>query len=607
MPDIHPRSHVPSSAITLHRSRIVLPSQVAYDVAQIVEDGGVKPRQLGSGRFAKVFAAQQIIAGQPSRCVAIKVLHDTADYQDERLFSQEVALNREFAAGPTIGVAPILDVIHLGPLVLCGCGVLYHPTCPQGCGEPLQRGNLKSRPFPSLRCRKCDYELSAEFVNQRRAELYSPRAKPCCTHEGDPHANTGTVVNFVLREVMVMEVLEKSLADFAAVEEPDAHPRPDPGALDRVRHYFGIEPIRTRTLRIYQKVRLLAKVDLMVQIAETVAWLHGTKQVVHKDLAPDNVMIRHAPCSGHVAFAGEPVTELLDRAANLCTEICVIDFGLADKEKLTRSWYEDAETSLACTKLPYLSPEARHHQQSIGAALELDVAQRRFRIPAALEQSNASIRPADILADKHDVAHAHDLFVSRIEEEGGHRYAYFDGNPPKAASRRLDIIRPLGEAHDVYALGAMLYYILTGRHDQVEHLSNLVGSIQDQPCALDRRSLARRDNYANRRHGIREPFWRDELMLVILRAMVRGRPESFVSDRMIRGPEPAQRFLAELKRIQHGLIAEIFRERDHARTTLVRGVVVGVGLLAAAALLFGAFTPRTADARAPESAASTAE
>lgn len=566
-----------SSSITLQRTRIVLASQVQYDIEQCVEEGAARPRVLGAGRFAKVFAAQQLIAGQPARQVAIKALHDHADYQDERLFSQEVALNREFAARPAPGISPVLDVIHLSPLVMCGCGSLYHPMCPRGCGAALQRGDLKGRPFPALRCSACDYELSAEFVPERGAELCSRRAKPCCSRESDPHANTGTILNFALREVMIMESLERSLADHAAfVDDPTAGAeRVTRG--ERALDLLGLLPARRRRQLLELKVGLLGKVNLMVQIGEAAAWLHSECQVVHKDLAPDNIMIRCAPSGRHVVSCDdgdEGVTALLDQAANRSVQICVIDFGLSDKEKLTRSWYEDADMSLAATKLPYLSPEARYRRQSIGASLEVDSVQRRFRIPAALAQSPASIRAGDIIADRHDRVHAHDLRVASVEDG----FAQFDGAAPRSLPRHLEIIRPLGEAHDVYALGAILYYILTGRHDQVEHLSNLVGAIQDQPCRLDVPTLRRRDNYANRRNSIREPFARDALMLVILRAMVRGRAESFIHDRTDRGPGPTCRFLTELKLIQQSLNAEVFGELHQARRVRLRRVATLLGL-----------------------------
>lgn len=566
-----------SANVTLQRSRIVLPSQVQYDIEQCVEEGVAKPRLLGAGRFAKIYAAHQLIAGCASRTVALKVLHDNAGYQDEPLFSHEVALNRDFAGARVPGISPLLDVILLGPLVMCGCGTLYHPKCPRGCGVRLERADLKGRLYPALRCGECDYELSAEFVPERGPELTSRRTKTCCAREMDPHANAGTIVNFVLREVMIMESLERNLADHCAFVD-----YPEPGgadvALEGPREFFGLLPPRRRREALEQRVALLGKVDLMVQIGETVVWLHERMNVVHKDLAPDNVMVvQTAVGAGGAGMtdSGDAFATLLDHAANPSIQPRVIDFGLSDKGKLTRSWYEDADTSLAATKLPYLSPEARYRRQSIGTCLEFDHAQRRFRIPAGLAQSPASIRVGDIIADRHDHVHAHDLTVTRIED--GH--AYFEGSPPKTLARHLEIIRPLGEAHDVYALGAIFYYILTGRHDQVEYLSNFVGAIQDQPCPVVPRALTRRDNYGNRRNCIREPFFRDELMLVILRAMVRGLPESFVADRTERGAGPARRFIAELKLIQQRLIAEVFATRHHGRDLRLRQAAALLGLL----------------------------
>lgn len=563
---------------TLQRSRIVLSSQVQYDLEQVVEEGVARPRLLGAGRFAKVFAAHQLIAGQPSRPVAFKVLHDNAGYQDERLFSQEVTLNREFTGKRAPGIAPLLDVLLLGPLVLCGCGTLYHPNCPNGCGSPLERIDLKGRLYPVLRCSACDYELSAEFVPERGFELTGRRTKPCCSREQDPHANSGTVINFALREVMIMEVLESNLGEYAACIDYGEPGPVTPARFEPALELLGLLHPRERQQALAQKVSLLAKVDLMVQIGETVAWLHERMQVVHKDLAPDNIMVYQHPAGalvGELTGVGDEAVLLMDRAANRSTEIRVIDFGLSDKEKLTRSWYEDADTSLAATKLPYLSPEARYRRQSIGTGLEFDHAQRRFRIPAGLAQSPASIRVDDIIADKHDRVHAHDLRIARIED--GH--AYFEGNAPRHLPRHLEIVRPLGEAHDVYALGAIFHYILTGRHDQVEALGNFAGAIQDQPCALEIRAVSRRDNYGNRRNSIREPFFRDEMMLVILRAMVRGLPGSFVSDRTERGAGPARKFLAELKLIQQELIAEVFAARTYAREMRSRRIKAAAAMV----------------------------
>ncbi|MEZ4448417.1 MAG: protein kinase [Nannocystaceae bacterium] len=583
----HPTS---TAAVTLSRTRIMLPSQVAYDLARLSEPGPARPRVLGAGRFARVYAAQQVIAGLPSRRVAIKILHDHAGYQDERLFSQEVALNREFTMDGTPGVAAMLDVIHLGPLVLCGCGTLYHPRCPSGCGVQLQRVNLRSRPFPALRCTKCDYELSAEYVHQRGHELCGHKAKPCCAQATDPHADDGVIINFALREALVMERLDVSLEDYAVCRDEPIPDRGEPRALTRLPALLGLRRRRERRRKLAAEVRLLSRVHLMVQIAETVAALHREKKVVHKDLAPDNIMVRRAPSwatSSATVFDNEPITALLDEAANLRTEICVIDFGLSDKDKLSRSWYEDAETSLAVTKLPYLSPEARHQRQAIGANLEFDGGQSRFRVPPSLAQSPASIYPQDIISNVYDGQHLQDLVVSKIEGPTSARYAYYEGAPPDAGAR-LEIVRPIGEAHDVYALGALLYFILTGGdHHEVEQLSHLVASIQDQPCRMNRESLARRNNYANRLRSMREPFWRDELLLVSIRAMVRGRPESFARDRTVRGAGPAVAFLTELKRVQHGINADIFPTKhapldaQRCQRTLMLIALFGVVLMTA--------------------------
>jgi serine/threonine protein kinase len=561
-------------------------SQVYYSLMLTVEpDGVARPQILGSGRHAMIYAARQVIGGRPTRVVAMKALHHYATFQWECLFDQEIALNREFAEAPLKErLSPILDIINLGPLVLCGCSRLYHPLCPRGCGKPLVSGKMTNRPFPALRCEKCSYELSAEYVNQSGKDLYSWRAKPCCG-EGTPNANLGTIIHFASRQVMIMEVLEVSLERYVAFNEStDTQPIPALSLAQRVQRYFGFlaQPLRLAILE--RRVKMLGRVNLMVQIAETTAWLHGTRQVVHKDLTPDNIMIRRLPAPGSVlphpldsayhpglatranVLPGSREADfqrLLDQAANFCVQTHVIDFGLSDKGVPTRSWYDDPDTSSATTKQPYLSQEARDHRQAMG--VKIDFVNQSFRIPASLAKTRVSIQPGDIIADSQDQNHSNDLRITEVRDG----CAYFTGDPPTQASHRLEIVRPLSEAHDVYALGAIFYYILTGLPDQVAQLNDLVGITQNLGCRLDRANLRDRDTYQERRNSIREPFWRDELMAVILRAMVRGKPEtgSFVPSRIERGARPTLSFLAGIKVIQRGMLAEIFAERDYVSIT----------------------------------------
>lgn len=574
-------------------------SQVYYSLMLAVEpDGAARPRVLGSGRHAMIYAARQVIGGRPTRVVAMKALHHYATLQWEFLFDQEIALNREFAEAPLKDrLSPILDIITLGPLVLCGCSRLYHPLCPRGCGRPLTSGKMANRPFPALRCERCGYELSAEYVNQSGKDLYSWRAKPCC-QEGTPHANTGTIIHFASRQVMIMEVLEVSLDRYVAFNDAaDTQTLPALSFAQRLQHYFGYlaDPLRLAILE--RRVRLLGRVNLMVQIAETVAWLHGNRQVVHKDLTPDNIMVRRLDTtSGALQHpldaAYNPASQLrnaaretdfqrlLDQAANFSVHTHVIDFGLSDKGVPTRSWYDDPDTSSATTKQPYLSQEARDHRQAIGTTIQFE--QLRFKIPASLHKARATILPGDIIADGQDQNHGNDLRITDVKDG----YAYFTGDAPTQAAHRLEIVRPLSEAHDVYALGAILYYILTGLPDQVAQLNDLVGITQNLGCRLDRANLRNRDTYQERRNSIREPFWRDELMSVILRAMVRGKPEtgSFVPTRIERGARPALSFLAGLKMIQRGILAEIFVERDYVTVTERRRKIT-LGIVLAALIL----------------------
>jgi serine/threonine protein kinase len=547
-------------------------SNVVYELLSRTDrDGGSEPMQIGVGKFAKVYQAWQRSAGRNIRPVAIKVLHDHARNSDERLFSQEIDLLKDLSAGPNVNIVSFVDIVGLAPMIMCACGNIYHPRCPAGCGVPLERRDPPEKEHPSLACPKCDYELSGQHVQQRAGELLRLPAKPCC--QSGPRAQRGHIINFVDREAMVMELLEfdllrlSELRRAAAVRLCDQHgvAFPDGRTAGRAGWVPGFLRRGEAGAEHLIRVLLLEKVRLMVQLAETVAWLHAEKHIVHKDLAPDNVMIRLTWEESRGDWRGRLATfqdQLNDIACNPGFSIKLIDFGLADKEELTRSWYEE-EVGQGNIKQPYLSPEAR------AGARKLEISEplffepdpgggaMRFRVPPDIYRSRLSILEGDILADQGDLSHDHDMEITGVVEDprgSGEHYARVRGQPPdNSMNRRFQLVRRLGEPHDIYALGALFYFILTGSHEEVVALANLVDSLLDHPYELTPAALMRHPNYPNRRNAIREQFWQDELMILILRAMVRGQPQSFVQRRIDRGPGPAQQLLQETKRIYYGL------------------------------------------------------
>ena len=540
-------------------------SNVSYELlAKTVAAGSEShsvPVQLGSGKFAKVYKAWQRSTRRNIRPVAIKILHDYATLADERLFKQEIDLLKELTTVASVNVIRTLDIVHLSPLAMCGCGVLYHPLCPKGCGQPLGRLERMGHDYPLLHCSRCGYELSGEDAQQKAAELLRPPAKTCCQ---GLRSSRGTLINFVDREVVVMELVEHGLIEFGllraeALQKIGAHalyaqaPQ-DSGALHTVT--AALRPDRDSALA--QKVSLLEKLYLMVQLAEAVAWLHGEKRIIHKDLAPDNVMIDYVGDEGGISdWRGErnrPPRELLTVLAGFPRfSLKVIDFGLADKDELSRSWYEEQDVVASAIKMPYTSPEARRRKERINEPLEFRMPEGCFRVPHSLHTSYLSVLPGDLLADTSDTYHDHDLEIIRVEPDpqGGGHLAYFRGEPaPRAPEQHFELVRRLGEPHDVYATGALFYYLLTGKHEEVDRLSSLVNLLQeDQQRELTLASLRRDKYYLGRRNAIPEPFLRDDLMMLILSAMVRGRPGSLVGSRIDRGPGPAQALLRETQKL----------------------------------------------------------
>jgi hypothetical protein len=175
-------------------------------------------------------------------------------------------------------------------------------------------------------------------------------------------------------------------------------------------------------------------------------------------------------------------------------------------------------------------------------------------------------------------------------------YAYFEGLPPEPKQQeKIQMVLPLGEPHDIYSVGALFYYILTGDHLQVNNLSGFVNVLQTKAhaCELTASALLRRhgDSYIVHRDAIPIPDrdWRDRVMELILRAMVRERSQSFNSSRSERGYKPALDLLWATKRIYHGFQQQILSEprlrsmRLSMASAAALAVVVSVGAGYAAA------------------------
>ncbi len=563
-------------------------ANVSYDIlAQTQSDGTSVPVLIGSGKFAKVYKAWQRSARRNVRPVAIKILHDHATLADERLFKQEIDLLKELTTVRSVNVIRTLDIVRVPPLAMCGCGVVYHPLCPRGCGQLLQRVERLGHDYPLLSCSRCGYELSAEDVEQRGVELLRPPAKTCCQ---GPKSQRGSLLSFVDREVVVMELVEHGLTDLPQLSRQAMDRMLSPRPLDSVSPSSLRVPMDKLDARLAQKAALAEKLHLMVQLADSLAWLHGEKRIIHKDLAPDNVMVvARSDTDGVNDWRGESsVTlreQLLQVAAFPRFSVKVIDFGLADKDELSRSWYEEQDVVAAAFKLPYTSPEARRRKERVSEPIQF-LGDSSFVVPPGVVSSYLSLLPGDLLTDVGDTRHDHDLEILRVEQTASGTVAHFRGEPPPLpASSKFEVVRRLGEAHDVYAMGALFYFILTGKHEEVDRLGSLVNLLQEgERRELTLSSLGSDQYYRARRDAIPEPFFRDELLLLCLRAMVRGRPQSLVQSRIDRGPEAAQALLRETRQLYRAVLEDVMSEPlgQRVRQGLLFATPVVLGLLALA-------------------------
>lgn len=588
------------------RSILAIDASVSYQFFAVKDASGIyAPVELGQGKFAKVLKGNQQSRGHNGRPVAIKILHDFATNNHEQLFHQEIELLKGMSAAAGVNVVSTIDVLYLGPMVMCGCGNVYHPQCPKGCGEELRRDEeqRKDENHPALRCPKCTYRISGRFVSEQFGELLRYPAKRCCTQGANE--NTGTILNFVDRNALVMELLQLKLPDFleqrrSKLQELAAGYGAAPSEPSRRNKTWWRRAIskvfdmwnHDRADILLSKAILLEKMRLMVELAEAVDWLHAEKRIVHKDLAPDNLMVTFvgSQSADWVSLVdardadprGERLRSFHDALSSAVSSprfhLSVIDFGLSDKDKLTRSWYEE-EMGISSIKQPFLSPEARFIRQRIGE--RLNVEDGRFRVPQPL---SSKLMTTDIIADVRDPNHDHDLTITRIETApSGETFAYFEGSPsPNPKNQQFELVYRPGEAHDLYAVGALYYYILTEQQDEVEKLAGFINSMPDVGLKLDARALVRDDRYMTRRNAIREKFWQDELMVLILSAMVRGQPGSLKVSRIDRNPRSTRELLDRTRLIYHGIQREILAAPRLAplyRAMIMAGLVLCVAAI----------------------------
>jgi serine/threonine protein kinase len=331
-------------------------------------------------------------------------------------------------------------------------------------------------------------------------------------------AHRGTIINFVERDAVVMELLEAGLPNFHQQRQRtfldlfSAHSvlfpslSSDKTPLDARSPEAAASHLRPATpqeIALAQKVALIEKTALMVQIAEAVAWLHGEQQIVHKDLAPDNIMLSFLSSKedDKADWRGLSVGSLADALVNIATEPSfrakIIDFGLSDQRSLSRNWYEEPLGVFATEKLAYLSLEARHRRRRIHQRLEINPESRQIVIPDSLRPDKAgelSIKVGDLLIDESDPRHYYTMEVTSVQQDphdGRVFYATMNGEMPSDEHlRQFDLVHQLAEPHDIYALGAVFYFILTGDHTAVSKLTNIAGVLQDTPLPLQARTLA---------------------------------------------------------------------------------------------------------------------
>lgn len=535
-----------------------------------------EPRELGRGRYAKVLEASMYGDSHFIKHVAVKILHVNAKLQDQRLFETEIDLMRTIADRPNANVVALLDVVELPPMVMCGCGVIYWPQCPE-CKRRRSRtarlrpGIAENRPFPCLECGEpgCDFRLDGEqaVADYNQRQITGPDAKPCC--QSGPTADIGSVVNFVTRKAMVLDVLRASLHDHVAGQWRRLEQRckhfgvPEPRPWDP-QQYPATDPEDI----VNSKIWTLDKLQLMVRIGETLAWLHSdSMKIVHKDITPDNVMIRtqRDDIDEPPLPEGEaPSLRGVLRDLVGCSDVGIrfIDFGLADRFEPTTRWYDEQDMQgQRIEKRDYFSPEAQARIDLINTFLRIDRKLKRFLIPERLWRAPCSVTRGDVISFTGDAVHKNDLHIVGIVQEGAEVFAQYQGEPPESDQQHFKLVRHLGVAHDVYCVGTVFYYLLTEGDERLGSLRAFAELLQTFNAELTASWMESRVTmqYRHLRDSLRilDVTWRDRLMELVMNAMVRGRPQSCNGSRDEQNDDGSVKLLAKTKRLYNQLQEEV--------------------------------------------------
>ena len=380
--------------------------------------------------------------------MAIKILHSHATLAHERLFSTEIAHLRKLSDADNVNVLHILNVLAAAPLVLCGWADLS-PEVPDLRTGAADSHRPQHPPGPALHRVECT--LPANRVMDRAQEVSLPLARTCCQEKAVD--GRGTIINFVHRNVIVMEHLTLGLRDFARrrrEEVMDQWKKKGDETTALVLAYksgwagglASLLPkkwLRQRTSELFEKALLLERCSPSCSSWRPSRGCTARSGSSTRNLAADNIMVRFSGIRNTKSnWRGEhrpdvTVNDILNDITGYPTfRTLLIDFGLADEVTPTRSWYDD-EDATGQNKGPFLSPEAKNRRQDIGLnqPLAFSPEEQTCVIPPEMRGLSLPLMPGDMISHSLDEEHVHDLKLEAVLDGG--KVAKYTGVAPRTS------------------------------------------------------------------------------------------------------------------------------------------------------------------------------